>query len=182
MAVQIPFATISKINQTKVVEDIFLTGLLEQCQINDNEPEWLQNVRQQAKSWLSHLSVPTRKDEDWRFIDLADLTAGKFVSSSNNVGLESKLPLRETANSRLVFINGKYNAEQSDCTALPEGIFVGNLADISPEYDASKYFAQCHGAQDAFTSLNTASSEDITVVWAGKNTVVENPIQIQFIT
>ena len=50
MAVQIPFATVSKVNKTVAVEDIFFTGLLEQCQINENEPEWLQNTRQQCKN------------------------------------------------------------------------------------------------------------------------------------
>lgn len=181
MAVQIPFATVSKVNDTAVVENVFFTGLLQQCQIKETEPQWLQDVRQQAKSWLSHLSVPTRKDEDWRFIDLSDLTAGKFVAPASKKAFY-ETSLQETKNNRLVFVNGTYNAELSNVTALPTGIYVGSLDDLPQEHKASEYFAQSHGAQDAFTSLNTAGGNCIAVIWANKNVVVETPIHLLFIT
>jgi len=180
MAVQIPFATISQVHQTAVIEDVFFTGLLQHCQVNDKDPQWLQNVRQSAKSWLSTLSVPNRKDEDWRFIDLADLTKGKFVASLAEAKDHS--PLQETKNSRLVFFNGTYSAELSDISALPQGVYIGDINSLPIEYDANKYFAQSHGAQDAFTSLNTAGGNSVAVVWVNKNVVVETPIQLVFIT
>ena len=180
MAVQIPFATISKVHQTEVVEDAFFTGLLQQCRINEKAPQWLQDVRQQAKSLLSRLSVPTRKDEDWRFIDLSDLTQAKFVASS--VGNSNHLPILETENSRLVFVNGKYDVELSEISALPSGVYVGDLNDLPQKYNANEYFARQHGAQDAFTSLNTAGGNYVAVIWADKNTVVETPIHLVFIT
>ena len=182
MAVQIPFNTIAKVNETAVVEDVFFTGLLQQCQINDNDPQWLEEIRQQAKAWLSRLSVPTRKDEDWRFINLSDLTAIKLIAPSAGANYRSFKSIAETENSSLVFINGKYNAERSNLTGLPEGVYVGSLSDLSEEYDASKYFAQSHGAQDAFTSLNTAGGNEVAVIWATRNTVIDTPIQIVFAT
>jgi Fe-S cluster assembly protein SufD len=92
MAVQIPFSTISQIDKDTVVEDIFFTGLLQQCQVNQAAPQWLKDIRQQSKSWLSRLSVPTKKDEDWRFIDLSSLTAGKFVSAQKGGGVSPTPP------------------------------------------------------------------------------------------
>ena len=181
MAVQIPFATISKVHGEAVVEDIFFTGLLQQCQVNSDAPQWLVDVRQQSKNWLSRLSVPTRKDEDWRFIDLSSLTAGKFVTPQNPVGTNSRSPLPETENSRLVFVNGVYNTELSDASALSEGIYVGSLNDLPNEYDAAKYFAQQPGT-DAFTALNTAGGDDIAVVWANKNVAVETTLHLVFLT
>lgn len=178
MAVQIPFATISKVNQDAVVEDIFFTGLLQQCEVDESQPEWLKKIRQKAKSWLASLSVPTRKDEDWRFIDLASLTAAKFITAQD-VGEDSRLPLPE-AESRLVFVNGRYNAELSDVSQLPAGVYLGSLSDLPSEYDATRYFAQQPGA-DAFTALNTAGGRDTAVVWVSKNTILETPIQISFI-
>ena len=180
MAVQIPFATISKLHEAKVIENIFFTGLLQQCQVRDNEPKWLQNVRQQSKNWLSRLSVPTNKDEDWRFIDLSSLTKAKLVAASN-VGVNGCSPTPETENSRLVFVNGRYNAELSNISGLPTGIYVGNLDDLPKDYDASKYFAQQHGAEDAFTALNTAGGSDVAVIWTSKDVVVESPIHLVFI-
>jgi Fe-S cluster assembly protein SufD len=180
MAVQIPFSTISQIDNDTVVEDIFFTGLLQQCQVNQAAPQWLKDIRQQSKSWLSRLSVPTKKDEDWRFIDLSALTAGKFVSPANIVGANGYSPISDTENSRLVFVNGIYNGELSNLAELPQGIYVGNLANLPDNYDAAKYFAQQPGT-DAFTALNTAGGDDVAVVWVNKNAVVETPLHLIFI-
>ena len=185
MAVQIPFATVSQVHGEAVIEDVFFTGLLQQCQVNQNAPQWLIDVRQQSKNWLSRLSVPTRKDEDWRFIDLSSLIAGKFVTPQNPVGalreapLHRELPLPETENSRLVFVNGIYNSELSDVSGLPKEIYVGNLANIN-DRNAAAYFAQQPGA-DAFTALNTAAGDDIAVVWIDKNIFVDKPVHLVFI-
>ena len=181
MAVQIPFATVSQAKKTAIVEDVFLTGLLGQCQINETEPEWLRHTRQHAKSWLSRLPVPNRKDEDWRFIDLGDLTAGKFVAPVSKKAFY-ETPLHKTTDNRLVFVNGIYSAELSDVKALPKEIYVGSLKDLPQEHKAEKYFARQHGMQDAFTSLNTAGGSDIAVIWASKNAVIETPIHLLFIT
>ncbi|HEY9770754.1 MAG TPA: Fe-S cluster assembly protein SufD [Coleofasciculaceae cyanobacterium] len=178
MAVQIPFATISKVHQDTVVEDIFFTGLLQQCQVNKSEFQWLQDIRQESKSWLSQLSVPTRKDEDWRFIDLSSLTTAKFVTAENVKAICESLP--EAKDSRLVFVNGFYSQQLSDLSGLPPEVFVGSLNNLPPEYNAAEYFARQSGA-DAFTALNTAGGRDIAVVWANKNVVIETPIQLIFI-
>ena len=180
MAVQIPFATISKVHQDAVVEDIFFTGLLQQCQVDESAPQWLKDIRQESKSWLSSLSVPTRKDEDWRFIDLSSLTAGKFVINYN-IGVVHEPPLPETKNSQLVFINGIYNSELSDVSGLPEGLYVGSLDNLPASYNAAEYFAKQPGT-DAFTALNTAGGKDVAVVWVDKNVAVETPVHLIFIT
>ena len=182
MAVQIPFATTTKVNEMAVVEDVFLTGLLQHCQRDEGEPQWLQNLRQQAQDWLSRLSVPTRKDEDWRFIDLSALTASEFVAARVGANSDlSSLSVEETEHSRLVFVNGIYNAELSDVTKLSPGMYVGDLSNLPQKYDASQYFAQQHGSQDAFTSLNTAGGKDVAVIWLDKNVLVETPLQLVFI-
>lgn len=180
MAVQIPFATISKIDDTAVVEDVFFTSLLQQCQVRAREPQWLQDIRQQSNNWLSHLAVPTRKDEDWRFINLSSLTETKFIAAPD-VGANHHLPAPETENSRLVFVNGRYNSKLSNVSGLPAEVYVGSLDNLPDKYSAAEYFAQQHGAQDAFTALNTAGCSDIAVIWVNKNTVVETPIYLVFI-
>ncbi len=178
MAVQIPLSTISQVDPNPIVEDTFFAGLLEQCLVNEAAPQWLQDIRQQSKSWLSHLSVPTRKDEDWRFIDLSPLTATKFVVSQDIETVYQSLP--EAKHSCLVFVNGIYNPNLSDVSGLPEGVYLGSLANLPDDYDAAKYFSQQPGA-DAFTALNTAGGNEVAVIWADKNTVIETPIHLVFI-
>jgi Fe-S cluster assembly protein SufD len=180
MAVQIPFSTISQIDNDTVVEDIFFTGLLQQCQVNQAAPQWLKDIRQQSKSWLSRLSVPTKKDEDWRFIDLSALTAGKFVTPVGANGGSPIAPISDTENSRLVFVNGIYNDELSNLAGLPQEIYVGSLNNLPNECDAAKYFAKQPGT-DAFTALNTAGVDDVAVVWLDKNVVVQTPVHLIFI-
>ncbi len=79
-----------------------------------------------------------------------------------------------------MYINGIYNSELSNVSGLPEGIYVGNLDNLSDRYDVAKYFAQQPGS-DAFTALNTAGGNDVAVVWVNKNVVVETPIHLLFI-
>ena len=178
MAVKIPFATISKVHQDTVVEDVFFTGLLEHCQVDEYAPQWLQDIRQESKSWLSGLSVPTKKDEDWRFIDLSSLTEVKFVAAPSTVRAFGKTPLSQ-AESRLVFVNGIYNAELSDLAELPAGVYVGSLDNLPDNYDAAAYFAQQPGT-DAFTALNTAGGKDVAIIWIDKNVAISAPIHLVF--
>ncbi|MEL6494369.1 MAG: Fe-S cluster assembly protein SufD [Cyanobacteria bacterium J06623_7] len=180
MVVQIPRATISPVSGEAVIEDVFFKGLLEQCPVNQAAPQWLKDKRQQSKNWLSRLSIPTRKDEDWRFIDLSSLATGKFVAPSQPSRVDSYSLVPELENSRLVFINGIYSAELSDVSALPAGIYVGNFNDLPQGHDAAAYFAQQPGA-DAFTALNTAGGDDLAVVWLNKNVAVSQPIHLVFI-
>jgi len=181
MAVQIPFSSIDQVRQTAVVDDAFFTGLLQQCLVNNLEELWLKDIRQQAKTWLSNLSVPTQKDEEWRFLDLTDLTASQFLAS-DLTHLPDFSPPTETKKSHLVFVNGRYSSELSDISGLPTNIYVGGLNDLPKDYDASKYFAQQHGSQTAFTALNTAGGNDVAVIWADTNAIVEIPVHLVYVT
>lgn len=181
MAVQIPFATLPNLEITDVVTDVFVTGLLQQCQIPDNEPEWLTKVRQQAATWVSHLQVPTKKDEDWRFIDLSSLVKTDFTTPQS-VEAYQVTSLQETENSRLVFVNGIYNSELSNLSGLPEGIYVGSLDKLPDNYPVSEYFAQQEGTQDVFTALNTTSCSNINAIWVDKNVALDTPIHLLFVT
>ena len=181
MAVKIPFATISKLEEAGIVEDNWLMGLLPPASLTEDEPNWLKDIRRTATKWVSRLRVPTKKDEEWRFTDLSSLVEKKFVAAQP-VETGYIASLRETENSRLVFVNGKYVAELSDVSGLPEGVYVGNLAELPQKYPIQTYFAKHHNNQEVFTALNTASCEDVAVIWVSKNIILENPIQLVFIS
>ncbi|MGK7948978.1 MAG: Fe-S cluster assembly protein SufD [Xenococcaceae cyanobacterium] len=182
MAVQIPFATIEKLEEKGIVEDNWLMGLLKQTSSSEDEPSWLKDIRRTSANWVSRLRVPTNKDEEWRFTDLSALVEKDFVAAKPTETVRGTyLKLQETENNRLVFVNGKYAAELSEISGLPDGVFVGNLNRLPEKYSAQTYFAQQHNSQEVFTALNTASCEDIAVIWVGKNIILETPIQLVFI-
>ena len=177
-----------------VDRDAYLTELLKQCQalnIQLIEPEmvaWVQEVRDRAQSLARQLTLPTRRDEEWRFTDLSSLRQVTFQASAQKVelpdGSDVSALIPEAANSRLVFVNGVYAPGLSAVADLPDGVVVSNLAGlpITHRSRVRDYLAQSQGSQELFTALNTSGLTDVAVVWVPKNLVVETPIHLLFIS
>jgi Fe-S cluster assembly protein SufD len=178
-----------------IKEDVFLSKILQQRpdipldKLDRETGEWLTNLREQAASWVSHLTVPTKKDEEWRFTDISELLdlnliSPKSITDTINIVHEVINIIPEAEDIRLVFINGEYSKECSNITGLPEGIYVGSLTNLPEAY--CKYFrpflATQPGKEEVFTSLNTASINDVAIIWAAPNAVVEKPIHLLFLS
>ena len=164
--------------------DDYLTGLLNQVIATKTEG-WLQDLRQSAASWVRHSTIPTTREEEWRFTDLSSLRQFQFNVETQSIQTDiSSLTLSEAANSRLVFVNGVFAPELSAVAHLPSGIVVSNLASLPvvEQESVQQYLAQAEGAQEVFTALNTAGITDVAVVWVKKNVVVETPIHLLFIS
>ncbi|WP_413200709.1 Fe-S cluster assembly protein SufD [Nostoc piscinale] len=159
--------------------DVYLTQLLNQVGVT--EADGLAELRQQAANWVRHSTIPTTREEEWRFTDLSDLRGVEFRKAQpvNNV---EKLNVTSLTDNRLVFVNGVYAPELS-AVNLPDGILVGNLTGLTVAGDRiRKYLAQAEGALEVFTALNTAGLTDAAVVWVAKNVVVDTPIHLLFIS
>ena len=192
-----------------VDRDPYLVELLKQCQalnIQLIEPEmvaWVQEVRDRAQSLARQFTLPTRRDEEWRFTDLSSLRQVTFQASAQKVelpdGSDVSALIPEAANSRLVFVNGVYAPGLSAVADLPDGVVVSNLAGlpITHRSRVRDYLDQSQGsqlragvppveqtgvAQELFTALNTSGLTDVAVVWVPKNLVVETPIHLLFIS
>ena len=174
-----------------IKEDVFLSKILElrkeapTDKLDPETGEWLSILREQAASWVARLTVPTKKDEEWRFTDISeilDLEISVPATFEGTQNLSATPP--EAASSHLVFVNGVYQEKLSNVSGLPQGIFVGNLTSLPEAY--CKYFrpflASIQGKEEVFTSLNTASISDVAIIWAAPDTVVEQPIHIHFIS
>ena len=187
-------ATTTSINREQTA-DRFLGKILEQRfpvpfdQLDRETGEWLQNIREQSASWVSKLTLPTTKDEEWRFTDISSLLDLDIVIPESFAG-EGEQPLGdittipEAEDTRLVFVNGSYAEKLSNTAGLPEGIYVGSLTNLPEAF--CKYFRPFLGTQsgkeEVFTSLNTASIADVAIIWAAPNTVVEKPIHLLFLS
>ncbi|MEH2379809.1 MAG: Fe-S cluster assembly protein SufD [Nostoc sp.] len=179
----IPNSNVVSLTSTLLDKDVYLTELLNLVTASKTEG-WLQDLREGAANWVRHSTIPTTRDEEWRFTDLSSLRKVQFnVETGNFASLEFDI-LPEAANSRLVFVNGVFAPELSAVSDLPPGIVVSNLAGLPlhEQEDIQKYLAQAEGAQEVFTALNTAGITDVAVVWVKKNVVVETPIHLVFIS
>lgn len=192
MNIQVSSSIVENLGLSSVSEsrDAYLTKLLSQCQSLDLqvvEPETLALLKElRERGTLSVTKLPTTRDEEWRFTDISPLLQVDFQSAKNfdlADSVSAAFTLAE-APIRLVFVNGVYAPKLSGTTDLPAGLFVGNLAQLPETHQAKvgQYLAKLPGSTEVFTALNTAGLTDVAVVWLAKNTVVETPIQLLFVS
>lgn len=140
-------------------------------------------INERGREELQHTSFPTRKDEDWRFIDLKSITKNSFTAveeaGTSTIGDISNHYLPEALNTRLVFINGVYNAERSSIEGLPNGVIVGNLTEYADHDSVKTHLGTITNYEDdVFAAFNDAAFSDGTFIHIPEETVVEAPIHI----
>jgi Fe-S cluster assembly protein SufD len=99
------------------------------------EPAWLTATREAALACFSETGLPTVKDEDWRFTNLAAATNFSFEPVSRSVRSRilqetlARLPLAGLEGDRLVFVNGHFFPGLSSIAEQEEGVKIMGLAD-----------------------------------------------------
>jgi Fe-S cluster assembly protein SufD len=144
---------------------------------------WLNERRGAALERANALSVPTPRDEEWRFTDLAPLTRlqlrGAAAASVEAAAIHAYVV--PEAGARLVFVDGRYAPELSVVAADRCGARVAPLAEAL-KTNASQlepYLARLAGfEQNVFVALNTAHLRDAAVVIVPKNTACEKPVHV----
>ena len=147
---------------------------------------WLSQLRAAAVDRVGALTVPTTRDEEWRFTDISPLTRMSLqpVRAASNLqaaDLERFL-LAEAAN-RLVFVDGVY-APQLSSVARDSGMTVSNLAAAVSAHAAAiePHLGRHAGFQDnAFAALNTAFLHDGAVIVVPRGASVASPVHLLFI-
>ncbi|OIP73461.1 MAG: Fe-S cluster assembly protein SufD [Oscillatoriales cyanobacterium CG2_30_44_21] len=154
----------------------------------DLTPAVLAELRQASGDRLLSLTFPTTKDEDWKYTDVSVL--GEYTFADRDVDMQAAEELlaqnlaQEAIGNVIVFVNGKYSPELSDCSQIEDGLVVGTLATLD---DRILPKLRSHLAQhpdthsDYFANLNTANMSDVAIILVPKNQVVANPVQIVFI-
>jgi Fe-S cluster assembly protein SufD len=179
----IPNSREGSLSDALLNKDAYLSGLVDKVSVV-KKSGWLQQLKDDAANIVRYSSLPTKKDEEWRFTDVSALRKFDFnVETKNFVSPDFAFftPISET---RLVFLNGVFVKELSAIANLPDGVVVSNLSGL-PNLDGElvkEYLAQDQGATEVFTALNTAAINDVAVIWVSRNVVVETPIHLVFIT
>ena len=147
---------------------------------------WMRALRMRAVERANELTVPTLRDEEWRFTDLSPLYKLSFApAASTGVVEQSQLDALAIpeARTRLVFVDGHYSAKLSHVAGV-DGVSVGNLADLS---GADEAIVESHLAKlatfdkDAFAAVNTAFLRDGAVIHVGRDRLVSTPIHLLFV-
>lgn len=131
--------------------------------------------------------VPDRRDEDWKYTNLAPMARTQFTTDRAPRALSRDIIepylLDGGAGPRLVFVNGWYSAALSDLTGAPAGVLVEELQGEAGVADLpSDLLDRCAdlGALP-FASLNTALTTGGALIRIPANVQCVEPIQLLFI-
>ncbi len=145
---------------------------------------WLNARRAQALERANALTVPSTRDEEWRFTDITPLTKIHFQPACAAMALTPQDIARfvvPEAQCRLVFVDGIYAAGLSAVGGLPAGVRVSTLAAAAREQDAllEQHLArQVTNEHNVFAALNTAYLRDGVLVSIAKNQTYAAPIHV----
>ena len=140
-------------------------------------------LRQTARARFEALPLPSSRTEDWRFTNIAPIlqTPFELPPSEHTIAQKTLAALPSPGTVSLVFVNGRFQPLPLASAAIPQGLRIGSLHANSNAVPASL----AHLARDdesVFTALNTSFLSDGAFVVVPDGTVVEQPIEIIYLT
>ena len=152
------------------------------------EPAAVRALRRLGIERFADLGFPTLRQEAWRLFNVAPIARGSFIlptSSPDQADVDRVAPHTFQAAARLVFVDGCFSARLSQIDGLPAGVLAGSLAEAlqrTPE-KVEPWLGQVAPVGDhPFVALNTAFLRDGAFVWVPRGVVVEEPIQLLFLS
>lgn len=149
---------------------------------------WLKKIRAAAGAKAAELGLPTIKDEEWKFTNMAPVAQLAWEPAAKS---SPELTAKDVARfdggwdcHRLVFVDGRFCAKLSALPKESSELCVGSLAEQikanAPEV-AEHLTAHAHWDANYFTALNTAYFQDGAFVSVGAGHIVDKPIHLLFV-
>lgn len=165
----------------------YIASLLSGCEPRQERLSWLSERRSSALERANALSVPTTRDEEWRFTDITPLTriplrTARALPHPRTADIASFVAPEAAV--RLTFVDGRFAPELSANAGLPYGVVVTNLAAGIGTHGSviEKHLARLAGfEQDVFAALNTARLQDGALIWIARNQRCPTPVQLLFV-
>lgn len=154
------------------------------------ENTWLKYLRENAFEFFTENGFPTVQNEEWKYTNVAPIGKENFeITNSKAVDAEkiSRLFSKTESENRVVFVNNKLNQELTNLSNLPEGAKILNLNEAIQDEIFSPIVRKNLGKSvdaeaNGFTALNTAFIEEGVFIFVPKETKIELPIHLIFIT
>jgi Fe-S cluster assembly protein SufD len=148
---------------------------------------WLNARRMSALERANALSVPTVRDEEWRFTDITPVTRLPVRQPVPAAGAAPDITPFEVkeAQFRIVFVDGVFSPQLSTASGLPVGIAVERLsAGLQGHTQAIEPNLAQHAdfSAELFTALNTAHLRDGALVRVARNCQCDSPIHLLFVS
>jgi Fe-S cluster assembly protein SufD len=157
---------------------------------DDIKTDWFSEQRQSAINLFKETGFPRTRQENWKYTDTRPIAKKEFSNANkSSVSISADeidaIRFKDLDCYELVFINGVYSEEHSTIEGLPENIVIENMASaLEKDRDLlKKHLAQyADNKVSPFTALNTAFIQHGTYINVPKNTVIEKPINILYLS
>ena len=149
------------------------------------EPERLAALRRGAIARFTETGFPDARSAGWKYTNPAPLASfGYRGAPVAAVEPAQVAPFLHDGCAALVFVNGRFAPELSRLAELPEALLAGSLAAAIAEQPAriAELGAHLDVVGQPLAALNTALFEDGALVLSPRGLVVEQPIQILYLT
>jgi len=147
-------------------------------------PEWLRTARTSAFARFLHRGFPTSREEGWKFTNVAPIASTDFrrVTGGPRVTADMLEPFLFADGFRLqaVVVNGRFSAELSSLSGLPDGVTITSLADAVT--DQPPLEGPSLRTDHPFVLLNTAFCEGGVFIHIASKAVVAEPIHVLFVS
>jgi len=156
---------------------------------NGDSKQAFHKVRKSAIESAGNLGFPTTKQEEWRFTNPAQIVKSDFKfadkSSLQSVSTNDIKPflIKDWSGTILVFVDGFY-AETLSNIKNSTGVTIASLSQnlVENSDSVSKVSSIAQFKNEVFTALNTAFTNDGSVIDISANTILENNIHILHLT
>jgi Fe-S cluster assembly protein SufD len=148
------------------------------------EGDPLQKIKSRAWEHFLNLGLPTREVDFYKYIKLKTLYSNSFVPSTPSTispAIVQAHIFSGCEKSVLVFVNGEYNPDLSNTSALPSNVAVMPLSRAMRTYGTflNNHWAKAVAEEkDPFAALNMALARDGLFLYVPPKTVIETPIQV----
>ena len=140
-----------------------------------------EGLREKSFEILNETAFPTTKTEAWKYTRTTRISNGTFQLVKPEINSVSDYLIEGLQGNVLVFVNGFYQAELSKIKDT-KGLLVSPLTKTSQEWINAHSNQQVQLEGEVFNALNTAFTTDGVSIEIAKNAIIEEPIQLIYVT
>jgi len=159
-----------------------LPGFLQRRKTKDSNP--LQQLREQAIAEFAKLPLPTLRDEEWKYTNVAPIQnyAFKFEADSSVSKSDiEKFLFPEDAFINIVFVNGLYREDLSTDITPVQGLELSSLAN-KPEVATGLLGSIAGLTNNYFVAMNTSFINDGVFLRVQAKAVIEKIVNVVYVT
>lgn len=176
------------IAKIEIDSKVFIDFEQESKRIRNLGPSWLKATREAATNTHLLLGIPTHKHEEWRYTSLRGLESHEYkLSEATKLHREqiTKFFYGSLKGPHIVLVNGVFDKELSfDYESVP-GLKAMSLKDAiqyHPELVENHLTKIVDTSSYTFGALNTALFEDGVFLYVSKDTQLQTPVQVLYLS